>query len=275
MSLSLTLPSASGTKQKAGSVVATVTLELDVFGEPVCLEIKVEDKRARLSDIVPLARAISSRLAAATMDGFVADGRSVPCRKRCAACCHYLVPLSVPEAFRLAEELSAMPADEGGKLIKSSLDDARIILGGFAGDFKTGEPSQEDCGIRSRQLSDWYAGLGLACPFLSGSLCVHYEQRPIACREHTVTGSAKSCLLTSACEPAVVEMPVSVLECLGQMTAELEQSDIEAVMLPLALPWVQENMERSRQSWPAVSMVETLVEILETAAAAPATASQP
>lgn len=275
MSLSLTLPSAPKTKQDARSVVATVSLELNVFGEPVCFEIKVEDKQARLSDIVPLARAISSRLVAATMDGFVAVGKSVPCRKGCAACCHYLVPLSVPEAFRLTEELSATSADEGGKLIKSSLDAARTILDGLPGDFRRGETSQEDCGIRSRQLSDWYAGLGLACPFLSDNLCVHYEQRPIACREHTVTGSAISCGTASTCEPAVVKMPVSVLECLGQLTAELEQSDVEAVMLPLALPWAQENMERLRQSWPAVSMVERLVEILETTAAASASAPQP
>ena len=58
-------------------------------------------------------------------------------------------------------------------------------------------------------------------------------------------------------------MPVSVLEGLGLLTAELEQSDIEAVMLPLALPWVQENLERGERTWPAVKMVECFVEILQ------------
>ncbi len=58
-------------------------------------------------------------------------------------------------------------------------------------------------------------------------------------------------------------MPISILDCLGQLAAELEQSDIEAVMLPLALPWVQENLERGERTWPAVAMVECFVEILQ------------
>ena len=58
-------------------------------------------------------------------------------------------------------------------------------------------------------------------------------------------------------------MPISFFDCLGQLAAELEQLDIEAVMLPLALPWVQENLERSERTWPAVKMVECFVEILQ------------
>ncbi|MCP4260660.1 MAG: hypothetical protein GY774_24515 [Planctomycetes bacterium] len=58
-------------------------------------------------------------------------------------------------------------------------------------------------------------------------------------------------------------MPVSVLDCLGQLTAELEQSDVEAVMLPLVLPWLHENLKRGERTWPAVKMVECFVEILQ------------
>jgi hypothetical protein len=46
----------------------------------------------------------------------------------------------------------------------------------------------------------------------------------------------------------------------------LEQSDIEAVMLPFALPWAQGNLERSERKWPGVIMAERFVEILKTAA---------
>ena len=58
-------------------------------------------------------------------------------------------------------------------------------------------------------------------------------------------------------------MPISILDCLGQLAAVLEQSDIEAVMLPLALPWVQENLGRGERTWSAVAMVECFVEILQ------------
>jgi hypothetical protein len=62
-------------------------------------------------------------------------------------------------------------------------------------------------------------------------------------------------------------MPVSVLECLGRLCAELEQREIEAVILPLALPWALKNHDRSQQTWPARTMVERFIEILQTAAA--------
>ena len=52
------------------------------------------------------------------------------------------------------------------------------------------EPTELADGIRSDRLGRRYAGLGLACPFLSDDLCATYEQRPIACREHMVIGSA-------------------------------------------------------------------------------------
>ena len=81
-----------------------------------------------------------------------------------------------------------------------------------------------------------------------------------------VTGPAILCDTEGMDESHIVQMPVSVLECLGELTAELEQSNIEAVMLPLALPWAQENLERSRRTWHAVTMVEYFIEILKSAA---------
>jgi Fe-S-cluster containining protein len=183
--------------------------------------------------------------------------------------------LSVPEVFRLADELSAMPESEGRPLMRSSIETARRILENMPADLELSGSQETDEGWRSNEISDWYAGLGLPCPFLSDGLCVLYEQRPIACREHLVTGSAKLCGLSSTHQAGPVEIPVSVLECLGRLTAELEQSDVEAVMLPLSLPWAQENIERSKRTWPAMTVVERFIEIIQTTARACAPAPQP
>lgn len=269
------VPGKPSTTEHLQSGAKTFSLELDILGEPASFDLKVADGPARLADIAPLARTVSTKLALATMDRLSSRGQLVPCRKGCSACCNYLVPLSVPEAFRIAEELSAMPAIESRTLIQSSLDASRIILDRSPEYFEMREPAEANNGIRSKQLGDWYAGLGIACPFLSDGLCLTYEQRPIACREHAVTNSAVSCDVASKDEPNVVTMPVSVLECLGQLTAELEQSDVEAVMLPLALPWAQENVERSRRTWPAVMVVERFAQILQATAKASAPTSQP
>jgi hypothetical protein len=90
-----------------------------------------------------------------------------------------------------------------------------------------------------------------------------YEQRPLACREHIATGSSFFCQPDHKGEPNMVPMPVSVLEAIGQLAAELENLDIEAVMLPSAFAWTQDNLWRSRRTWPAVTMVKRFVEILE------------
>ena len=251
----------------------TFNLELEILGKPVCFDIAVADRAARLSDIVPLARNLAKSLARTTIDMLNAAGECVPCRKGCSACCSYLAPLSVPEAFRLAEELSAMPAREGEPLIQSSIETARKILDNKPVNFELEGSTETNDALRSKEIGDWYAGLGLPCPFLSNGLCVLYEHRPIACREHIVTGSAKLCDLTSTDQADAVKMPVSVLECLGRLAAELEQSDVEAVMLPLALPWAQENTKRSGRTWPALTMVERFVEIIQTTARVPASAA--
>ena len=47
------------------------------------------------------------------------------------------------------------------------------------------------------------------------------------------------------------------------MTAELLQSNTEAIMLPLALPWAQENLDLAQRSWPATTIVEKFVQVVK------------
>jgi Fe-S-cluster containining protein len=239
-----------------------IAFEIVILGKAIPFRVGVADEQARLADIVPLARAISTKLALTVIDDLSKNGQSVSCHKSCSACCNYLIPLSVPEVFCLREELVSMSAGASSRILRSCLATAERILDrrlrksyleGFS---KSGQPQMN-------QVSKWYAGLELACPFLSDGLCTLYEQRPIACREHMVTSSPRTCKSEESNEPEVVRMPVSVLDALGQFAADLEQSDVEAVMLPLALPWAQSNLERSHRSWPAVTMVERFVDMLK------------
>ena len=158
-----------------------------------------------------------------------------------------------------------MPTERATVVLESCFEAAKTILSkrlerfdaeGLAGNHQ----SQID------RLSKWYAGLKLACPFLSDDLCTMYEQRPLACREHIVTGSLVSCEAEETNELEAVRMPISVLDALSQLTAVLEHSDAEAVMLPLALPWAQNNIQRSKRTWPAVIMAEQFVAVLKTMA---------
>jgi len=242
--------------------IDTLSFELDVLGEAATFRIDFARKQAKLSDMALPARALATKLSLLVLDRLRKSGKHIPCRKGCSACCSYLVPLSIPEVFRLREEVSAMPSDRGNAVLRSSLTAARKILDRGPENFEKDGPVLESGQIGMDRLSRWYAGLNLECPFLRDSLCSCYGQRPVACREHMVTSVESSCSADGADEPAAVRMPASVLECLGKLTAELEQADVEAVMLPLALPWAQENLDRSRRTWPAVTMVERFIEIL-------------
>ena len=245
--------------------IETVDFELDILGRTANFRIDITQEQVELADIVPLARTLSTKLTLIVLDRLRENGKIVSCRKGCSACCSYLIPLSVPEVFRLRKELLAMPTERATVVLESCFEAAKTILSkrlerfdaeGLAGN----QQSQID------RLSKWYTELKLACPFLLDDLCTMYEQRPLACREHIVTGSLVSCKAEEAGEPEVVRMPVSVIEALAQLTAVLESSNVESVMLPLAAPWVQNNIQRSKRTWPAVIMAEQFVTILKTMA---------
>jgi Fe-S-cluster containining protein len=203
---------------------------------------------------------LSDRFSVAIVNKLRADGKDVPCRKGCSACCRYLVPLSVPEAFRLREDISLLPVEQGKATLQACLETAGKILEKSPDDFASTQSHGTNDPEQTGRIGGWYAGLDLPCPFLSEDACISYQRRPIACREHLVTDSAALCAGGETCEPSVVPMPVSVLECLGRLAAELEQSDVEAVMLPLALPWALKNHDRSQRTWPTAEMVQRFVE---------------
>ena len=256
-----------GTGSRCHSGPELIGLKLDILGRQVDFRIRVWKDHARLSDIVPLARTLCTKITDTVVQSIHSDGGRVPCHKGCSACCSYLVPLSVPEAFWLKEEVSAAPAHRRESAWRACLCAARHILS-----HKCPEPFTRETGETSlaspvdrNLVSSWYSNLRLACPFLRNDVCTIYDQRPLACREHFVKDSPEACGdECGVAEP--LEMPVQVPNVLGQLASELESTSVEAVILPLALVWCEENPERSERTWPAAMMVERFAEIMETMA---------
>jgi Fe-S-cluster containining protein len=239
-----------------------VYLTLDVPGGPLHFEVRINQERATLSDLVPLARAVSSRIAQTVIETSELAGEPIMCQKGCSACCSYLVPLSIPEVFRLRQEVLSLPAEQRDAILHSSVDSAMQILDRKLTRKITDELPQTDSRITANRISRWYAGIKLACPFLSAGLCTWYAKRPLACREHMVSGPASLCAGSWSDMQQVVDMPVSGLEALAELTEEMENSCIEAIMLPFALAWAQDNIERSERTWPTRQMVERFFDIL-------------
>jgi len=233
-----------------------IKAELPVAETQVPLTIKLLPKPISLPDIVPLARAISDKLCSVLLSSLAAGGHSVPCSKGCCVCCRYLVSLSMPEVYRLRQELARMESWYRMPILSSCLSAARKILGS-ASVMKAKD---------AKGLSQWYWQLDIECPFLHHGVCSIYAIRPLACREHFVTTPPMLCRPASLSEPSVVSIPVSILEALGQLAAELEHREIESVMLPFVFADVDEDNVRCRRTWPADYMVERFVQILQTLA---------
>ncbi len=120
-------------------------------------------------------------------------------------------------------------------------------------------------------VASWYTNLKLACPFHYKGICTIYEQRPLACREHFVKGSARACRGGRG-TAEVVQMPVQMVDALAQLASELEGTGVEAVMMPLVLVWYEENPRRGRWTWPAAMMAQRFVEIVRKMASKNSTA---
>ncbi|MBN2594232.1 MAG: YkgJ family cysteine cluster protein [Sedimentisphaerales bacterium] len=244
-----------------------IGLELDILGESLNFCISVGKGRAKLADIVPLARTVCDKITEITIRRIRSNQGRIPCGKGCSACCRHLVPLSVPEALRLKEEIDAAPVYRRELMLRACLRESRLILNHKLPKTlisQTTESSPVET-VDLNLLSSWYRSFESTCPFLNNNVCSIYKQRPLACREHFITGSARACRGMRG-DAEVLDIPVRLPNVLGQLASELEGTDIEAVILPLAPVWYEENAERAKRSWPAEMIVRRFIEIVEATA---------
>jgi len=237
---------------------------IDIKPEPLArligAQVMVVDAPAGLCDLVPLARELSERIVGETIKRSVDSGEEVPCRKGCAACCSYLVPLSTPEALCMGREIGPLAASPDPDNVQALIAAADRILTGWSKSplFQTGPGAV--CDIEAVGL--WYASLKLPCPFLDHGTCSIYDRRPLACREHAVVGSASHCRQYDPTVGNRLEIPAKVLDALAQVAADLEQTEVQSVIMPLAPFWFEENRDRALRTWPGVELVSRFLECL-------------
>ncbi|MHC4552281.1 MAG: YkgJ family cysteine cluster protein [Planctomycetota bacterium] len=229
-----------------------VEMTLEIAGKPIGLRIGALDGPARLVDIIPAAQAICSQISEVICQQQTETGQPVTCSKGCGACCNYLVAISLPEVDYLHQTLSLMDSGFHRSILASCLDAAQAIL--------DNKNINEESNLQ--EINRWYGQLNLACPFLSDGKCDIYAHRPLVCREHLVTSQPKLCGTTSAQNPEKVEVPVSIGEAVSGLAAELQQTEPEAMILPLALI-SNDTLSRQNQIFNAIEMTERFVNIIQ------------
>jgi Fe-S-cluster containining protein len=228
---------------------------VSLFGVQKHVSILCSDPFARLSELVPLARSVCDYAVYEARNRATTQGKTVPCCNKCSSCCSYLVPLSIPEVIHLYEEIQSLSSEQGQEFWRNSLSVAGQLLDNETADVPN-EASTLD------QVGQWYASKQASCPLLEDDLCALYDQRPLACREYLVATPSSWCRPESVGCVEKIELPFSVLESLGRVAAQLEGTPVEAVMLPLILPWIQENDERIHRKWSSKEMAQCFLNSL-------------
>ena len=242
---------------------SVIEIEPESLGRLTGTHIAVTNLPASLCDLVPLARSLASRIGDDAIIEANHAGHKVACRKGCAACCSYLVPLSAPEALYMGREIGPLSESSDPATVRTLTTAANRIVDQWpASPFAQTDSTDESHANDIEAVGQWYASLNLPCAFLNQGACTIYNERPLACQEHLVWGSSAHC---DGFQPGLgnsLEAPVKVLDALGQLAAELEQTEVQAVMMPLVPFWYEENRHRALQTWNGPELVSRFLDCL-------------
>ncbi len=245
-------------------------LHLHVLGDDHELDVRARIGPTRLMEVLPLARAISEGVIGIAVEKVHAGGESISCKKGCTWCCHHLVPVSPAEAVRLAEVVDALPGEQR-RAVKKRFEEAVKLL--------ETEGLIEPRTTRARaalletegSVSERWQQAGLRyfekkppCPFLEGGACTIYAERPMVCREYSVTTPPELCEKVDAglrTTPRPVHMPEVMTSFTNQA---LGRRDF-VIPLPLALEWAKTNRRAFDVQGDGEELAMTLVQCIQDA----------
>lgn len=238
---------------------ATVTKEICVSSSEWELraQVTVPTVPTPMSEMLPLARALSDAIVSQTVRIHEQADDAVSCKKGCGACCRHLVAISEVEARRLGQVIDGMEEPRRSEIqarfaaARSQLADAGLLERVENPDTVTGEE------YGSVALS--YFNQQIACPFLEDESCSIYEERPITCREYLVTSPPEHCAVPAENKVRRIRMPLRVFNAVARWQASPTGHFKEKwVPLILAPEWARTHSEEPS----AGSGVELLGELL-------------
>ncbi len=171
-------------------------------------------------------------------------GKSISCKKGCGACCREVVPLSIPEAFYLAEKFNVEP-------IREKFSKNLLVL----------EKAEMNRSPLLQEASAYF-DLQLACPFLVEEGCSIHKNRPMACREHLVSSNPNECraMPNSSIQPLF--FPKSFREALGNLAATLLGQAPKMIPMIRVFEWTKTNEDLGERVWPKKELMKIFLNFL-------------
>jgi Fe-S-cluster containining protein len=219
-------------------------IHLQILGRERVVSSEVETDRARLEELLPLARAVSQTASELAEEDANARGRAVQCTKGCGACCRQVVPIAPVEAVQLARMVDAMEEPRRSLVLQrfERAVTAMKAAGVFEWDerYRTWALAAEpiDGEPRFERAGRAYFEVGVPCPFLEDESCSIHPVRPLVCREYQVTSDPVHCRSLSP-ELEALDRFAETTAALAELGAEIAPAEAppRAIPLVLALEW--------------------------------------
>jgi Fe-S-cluster containining protein len=221
---------------------------------PIAVDVVVGETRLRLQAqlpagptrpvrLLPLLRHVDEALIKDAQGRLQAGGAAVSCQAGCAACCHYLVPISRIEARRLLEVIANLPP-KVREVVEARFAAARerLLAAGLLPRLlhpETITPDEHDA------LGEAYFALDLPCPFLEDQRCAIYKERPLTCREFLVVSDPSRCSAPGAAPIQMVRLPGRGSVAAAALDPDQGPPFFEGGWVPLILApeWAREHPE--------------------------------
>jgi Fe-S-cluster containining protein len=235
--------------------ITSAELPLDM---PELLSVKIAflPGLGTLTELIPLARSLMETMLNSRIKELSAGSMQIACQKGChAACCRYLISVSVPEALMMIAETAALSPDERKRIITSCKKTALHIQQQMAqGNITIGE------NVNRNDLLGWYRQINVPCPMLENNCCTIYDRRPIVCRECLAVGSPDQCKVNTEIQTHV-RFPIHPANILVQLTQQLFSAGPNIIALPAVFDWFTENGHLYQKTFPRELLVKKFVEI--------------
>ena len=220
---------------------------------------------ARLVDLATVMQGLVDDVYQRACEHAARAGRRCTCGPSCGACCRQVVPVSLPEALRVAdalEWLDPVRRSVARRRFRAVLDG----LGTASLRRLEGELSRPVVAApRLAREARSYLAAAQSCPLLGREQsCGIHPQRPLICREYGVTTPASWCAEPWA-QPVVPLLPPSGASAvLARVVADLTGRRPRLRVLPNALAWSTQHAELAARTWPAAELLERLTAQLHT-----------
>ena len=241
-------------------------VRLRIFGEEHSIDVPARRGPMRVTELFEPARVVSEYVAAAARKRATTGGATISCKAGCGACCRQLVPISTLEAKRLAALVAAMPSARRDELrarfvaAVKRLEDASLLdprARGRATLVRSDAPDETDWENVSRRY--WEARLD--CPFLEAGSCSIYADRPLVCREFSVTSDPRFCA-ERAPEILPVPRPVRMGDALAAAAHAVCGVQEKQLPLTLALEWSSHHGAPLARTPDAGRLLDALVDAI-------------